>query len=116
MTTSTAMPSTSTTSTTAVATVPRGRSLASYASVKDLGSWMRAQPAVTQVVVIRTSDQDKSGFSVMFDAGVAMLAHDPDVQALGALGARIVTDEGARDRVRLDAYEIRRGSVVGGVG
>lgn len=108
--------STPITSTTAVATVPRGRRLASYASVKDLGSWMRAQPDVTQVVVIRTSDQDKSGFAVMFDAGVAMLAHDPDVQVLTAIGARIVTDAGAPDRARVDAYEIRRGSVLGGVG
>ena len=116
MTTSIAMPSAPTTPATAVATVPRGRRLATYAAVKDLGSWMRAQPEVTQVVVIRTSDQDKSGFSVMFDAGVAMLAHDPDVQELKAIGARIVTDEGAPERARLDAYEIRRGSVVGGVG
>ena len=94
----------------------RGRKAASYSSVHDLGAWMRAQKAVTQVVVIRTSDKDKAGFKVMFKAGIAMLPDDPDMQQLAALGAQIVTDAGARDRQRLGAYELRRGSVPGGKG
>lgn len=94
----------------------RGRKSASFHSVHDLGAWMRSQPAVTQVVVIRTSDKDKAGFKVMFKAGIAMLAGDPDMQALAAVGAQIVTDAGARDRERLGAYELRRGSVPGGKG
>ena len=98
------------------ASARRGRKAASFHSVHDLGAWMRNQPAVTQVVVIRTSDKDRAGFRVMFKAGIAMLPGDPDMLELGAVGAEIVTDAGARDRERPGAYELRRGSVPGGKG
>lgn len=87
-----------------------------YAGVKDMAAWARSQLGIEQVVVVRTSDKSKAGFEAMFKAGVAMLPDDPDVQDLAALGPKIVTDDGAADRERLGAYEIRRGSVPGGVG
>lgn len=94
----------------------RGRKPSTYASVADLTVWMKRQPPVCQVIVIRTSASDKGGFGPMFKAGIAMLPDHPDVQALGAIGAGIVTDAGAPERARLGAYELRRGSVPGGKG
>ena len=94
----------------------RGRKPSSFAMVRDLPTWMRFQLPVFEFVVIRTSDRDKAGFAVMFKAGIAMNASNPDVQVLGRIGPKIVTDEGAPDRERLGAYELRRGSVPGGRG
>lgn len=52
----------------------------------------------------------------MFRAGVALAPKDPDVQVLAAAGHQIVMPEGAADRQRLGAMELRRGSVKDGFG
>lgn len=84
----------------------------------SLTSWL-AKPkptAYTDVFIIRTSSRSRRDFEAMFRAGVALRPNDPDVKALESVGHRIVLDEGAPDRARLGAMELRRGSVSGGKG
>ncbi len=71
---------------------------------------------ISRVFVIRTSSRDKRNFKAMFDAGVATMPDDPDVQQLAAIGASIVLPEGEQSRRELGAMELRRGSVAGGRG
>lgn len=88
------------------------------AGVRSLAAFL-ATPAArrcSQVFVIRTSNDSRREFEAMFRAGVAMRPDDPDVQALAAVGHRIVMPDGGADRDRLGAMELRRGSVPGGWG
>ena len=93
----------------------RGRSPQRAAAVESLDDWLQdpRRAAVRQIVVIRTSSTSRINFSAMFEAGVAMLPNDPDVAQLAEIGHRIVLDEGADERARLGALELRRGSVAG---
>lgn len=96
----------------------RGPSPTRAASVRSLKDFL-ATPAArrcTRIWVIRTSAESKRDFEAMFNAGVAMAPSDPDVQVLAGVGHRIVMPEGAPDRDRLGAMELRRGSVNGGFG
>lgn len=86
--------------------------------VHNLTDWLRSGHLqhIDRIFVIRTSSSDKRGFRAMFETGVALMPNDPDVRVLGDIGHRIVLDEGASDRRRLGAMELRRGSVPQGHG
>lgn len=100
------------------ATSRRGASPIRASAVVSLKSFL-ATPAAQRcdrVWVIRTSSASKKDFEAMFRAGVALAPKDPDVQVLAGVGHQIVMPEGAADRQRLEAMELRRGSVQGGFG
>ena len=102
----------------APATSRRGHSPVRASDVRSLKSFL-ATPAARrcdQVWVIRTSSASKRDFEAMFRAGVALAPKDPDVQVLAGVGHKIVMPEGATDRQRLGAMELRRGSVQGASG
>lgn len=102
----------------APATSHRGHSPVRASDVRSLKSFL-ATPAAQRcdrVWVIRTSSASKKDFEAMFRAGVALAPKDPDVQVLAGVGHQIVMPEGAADRKRLGAMELRRGSVKDGFG
>ena len=97
---------------------PRGHAPVRASDVRSLKSFL-ATPAAQRcdrLWVIRTSSSSKRDFHAMFRAGVALAPNDPDVQVLAGVGHKIVMPEGAADRQRLGAMELRRGSVKDGVG
>ena len=76
----------------------------------------RDAEAIETVWVFRTSSDSRVNFEAAFNAGVALDPTDPDVMVLAQVGHRVVLDDGAADRVRLGAMELRHGSVAGGRG
>ena len=102
----------------APATSRRGHSPVRASDVVSLKSFLGTPAAqrCDRVWVIRTSSASKKDFEAMFRAGVALAPKDPDVQILAGVGHQVVMPEGAADRQRLGAMELRRGSVQGGFG
>lgn len=100
------------------ATSRRSHARVRASDVRSLKSFL-ATPAAQKcdrLWVVRTSSTSKRDFEAMFRAGVALAPKDPDVQVLAGVGHKIVMPEGAADRQRLGAMELRRGSVQDGVG